>query len=147
LGWSPAPGSGLCALSLCTLGALISARQLRRSLRPTEAPIRNVLIVGSGPKAAQLAESIRRDQNSSRLVKGYITENHVRNNYGPAMLSRVAREEFVDELVIASSDPAVVEVAVREARSNNLDVKIAPNVCVLVSEYVSFENIDGAHLF
>src|SRR5205823_5657177 len=103
--------------------------------------------VGSGPKVAQLAEAIRRDQNSSRLVKGYITDNHLRNNYGPAMLSRVAREEFVDELVIASSDPAVVNVAVREARSNKLDVKISPDLCIPVSADVSFENLDGAPLF
>jgi exopolysaccharide biosynthesis polyprenyl glycosylphosphotransferase len=147
LGWRPAPSSGLCALSLCTLAALVSTRRLRRSLKPIEAPVRNVLIIGSGPKAAQLAEVIRRDQNSSRLVKGYITENHLRNNYGPAMLSRVAREEFVDELVIASSDPAVVNVAVREARNNKLDVKIAPDVCVPVSADVNFENLDGAPLF
>jgi exopolysaccharide biosynthesis polyprenyl glycosylphosphotransferase len=147
--WSPARGSGmlLCALSLCTLGALVTARRLRRALCPTEAQLRNVLIVGSGIKVAQVAEAIRRDQNSSRLVKGYITENHLHNSYGPTMLSRVAREEFVDELVIASSDPSVVEVAVQEARKNKLDIKIAPYVCVPVSANVDVENLGGLPLF
>jgi len=148
LRWSPVRGWGitLCALSLCTLIALVTTRQLWRTLRPTEAPLRNVLIVGSGAKAAQIAEAIQRDQNSSRLVKGYITENHLRNNYGPAMLSRIARDEFVDELVIASSDPSVVNIAVQEACKNKLDVKVAPHICIPVSA-VDFENLGGLPLF
>jgi exopolysaccharide biosynthesis polyprenyl glycosylphosphotransferase len=147
LRWSPEHGWGmlLCALSLFTLGAVIIARWLRRTFRPAEAPIQNVLIVGSGIKAARVAEAIHRDRNSSRLVKGYITENHLRNGYGPAMLSRVAREQFADELVIASSDPLVIDAAVREAYRNKLDVKIAPDICVPVSGVV--ENLDGVPLF
>jgi exopolysaccharide biosynthesis polyprenyl glycosylphosphotransferase len=147
LGWSPASGILICAFSLCTLAALLIARRLRRILRPTEAPLRNVLIVGSGIKAAQVAEAIQRHQNSSRHVKGCITENHLRNSYGPTMLSRVAREEFVDELVIASSDEVVVDVAVREARRNKLDVIIAPDICVPVSADVDVENLGGLPLF
>jgi exopolysaccharide biosynthesis polyprenyl glycosylphosphotransferase len=148
LKWSSGRGSGilLCVLSLCTLGALVFARWIRRILRPTEAPIQNVLIVGNGIKAARIAEAIKGDQNSSRLVKGYIAENHLRNNYGPAMLSRVAREEFIDELVIASSDPLVVDVAVQEACKNTLDVKIAPDFCVPVSADGYFENLSGLPL-
>src|SRR5437764_3135002 len=142
LRWSPEHGSGmlLCALSLFTLGALIIARWLRRTFRPAEAPVQNVLIVGSGIKAARVAEAIHRDQNSSRRVKGYITENHLRHSYGQAMLSRVAREQFADELVIASSDPLVIDAAVREAYKNKLDVKIAPDLCVPVSGVV--ENLN-----
>jgi exopolysaccharide biosynthesis polyprenyl glycosylphosphotransferase len=147
LGWSPASGILICAFSLCTLAALLIARRLRRILRPTEAPLRNVLIVGSGIKAAQVAEAIQRHQNSSRQVKGCITENHLRNSYGPTMLSRVAREEFVDELVIASSDEVVVDVAVREARRNKLDVIIAPDICLPVSADVDVENLGGLPLF
>lgn len=148
LRWSPVRGSVmvLCALSLCTLGALITARQLWRTLRPPEARIRNVLIVGNEVKATRIIDAIYRDQNPSRLVKGYITENHLRNGYGPAMLSRVAREEFVDELVIASSDPSVVDVAIQEAHKNKLDVRIAPDICIPVSE-ADFENLGGVPLF
>ena len=137
----------LCAVSLCTLGVLFTARRLRRIIHPTEAPRRNVLIVGSGTRAERVGDAIRRDQKSSRLVKGYITENHLRNCYGPAMLSRIAREQFIDELVIASSDPAVVDVAVHEACRNKLDVKIAPDICSPVSGPVDFENLDGLLLF
>jgi exopolysaccharide biosynthesis polyprenyl glycosylphosphotransferase len=149
LGWSAVRGSGmlLCVFSLCTLAALMTARRLRRILRPAEAPLRNVLIVGSGTKAAQIAEAIQRDPNSSRQVKGCITENHLRNSYGPTMLSRVAREEFVDELVIASSDAAVLDIALREARKNKLDVNIAPDIGIPLSAAVDYENLGGLPLF
>jgi exopolysaccharide biosynthesis polyprenyl glycosylphosphotransferase len=145
---SPERGSvmALCALSLCTLGALVAARQLRRALRPSAAPVRNVLIVGGGVKAAQVARAIRRDKNSSRVVKAYLAENHLRNIYGSALLSRVAREEFVDELVIASSEPSVVDIAIQEAHKNNLDVRIAPDICIPVSA-IDFENLGGLPLF
>src|SRR4029077_5861375 len=92
-------------------------------------------------------DAIRRDQKPSRLVKGYITENHLRNSYGPAMLSRVAREEFIHELVIVSSDPSVVNVAVQEASKNKLDVKIAPDICVPVDSALNVENLGGLPLF
>jgi exopolysaccharide biosynthesis polyprenyl glycosylphosphotransferase len=149
LGWSPARGSGivLLAFSLCTLGALVTVRRLRRTFRPTEVPFRNVLVVGNGIRAARVANAIRSDQNSSRVVKGYITENHLRNSYGPAMLSRVAREEFIDEVVIASSEPLVVDIAVHEACKNKLDVKIAPEIGVPVSTDTDLENIGGLLLF
>ncbi|MGH9514930.1 MAG: sugar transferase [Terriglobales bacterium] len=146
---SPARGSEitLCALSLCTLGALVTARRLRRTLRPTGAPFRNVLIVGTAVRAERVADAVRRDQSSCRLVKGYITENHFRNSYGPAMLSRVAREEFIDELVIASSDPSIVDAVVREGCKNKLDIKIASDICVPVSGNLDFENLGGLPLF
>ena len=149
LSWSSVRGSEvlLCTISLCTLGALITVRRLRQTLRPAEAPVRNVLIVGNSTKAARIADAIHRDQNSSRVVKGYITENHLRSSYGPAMLSRVAREEFVDELIIASSDPSVVDVAVQAACDNKLDVKVAPDICVPVSMDADVENLGGLPLF
>ena len=148
LRWSPSRASGivLCAFSVSSFGVLVAARLLRRRLRPTQAPLRNVLIVGGGIKAAQIANAIHRDQNSSRQVKGYITENHLRNSYGAVMLSRVAREEFIDELVIATSDQSVVEVAVQEGRKNRLDIKIAADLGVSVSA-VDAENLAGIPLF
>jgi len=63
------------------------------------------------------------------------------------MLSRVAREEFVDELIIASSDPSVVDVAVQAACDNKLDVKVAPDICVPVSMDADVENLGGLPLF
>jgi exopolysaccharide biosynthesis polyprenyl glycosylphosphotransferase len=61
------------------------------------------------------------------------------------MLSRIAREEFIDELVVASSDPSVLDFVVQEACKNKLDVTIAPDLCVPVSGDI--ENVGGLPLF
>jgi exopolysaccharide biosynthesis polyprenyl glycosylphosphotransferase len=149
LRWLPARGSALevIALSLGSLGALAAARQFWRALHTANNHARNVLIVGSGIKAKQVSDAIHLETNSSRLVKGYLAEIHMRNSYGPAMLSRIAREEFVDEIIIASADPKVAEIATQEARRNQLDVKIAPEICVPPSaNQVTFENVGGIPL-
>ena len=137
----------LAVISLGSLAALIGARQLRRILSPRVDQMRNVLIVGSGSKARQVSEAIRCDQNSQRIVKGCMAENHLKNIYGPSMLSRIAREEFIDEIIIASSDPDVVEAAIQQACHNQLDVKIAPELYIPPSaDEVDFENVGNIPL-
>jgi exopolysaccharide biosynthesis polyprenyl glycosylphosphotransferase len=106
--------------------------------------LRNVLIVGSGAGAQRIATAIHSDANSGRLVKGFMAEQHLRNAYGPAMLSRVAREQFIDELLVASPDPEILNLAIREARANLLDVSIAP--AVSKSEDISLEIVGGIAL-
>jgi exopolysaccharide biosynthesis polyprenyl glycosylphosphotransferase len=135
------------ALSLGSLVVLMAVRLLRRALRPANKHKRNVLIVGSGTKAKQLSDAIHRDPSSLRLVKGYVAENHMKNIYGPAMLSRIAREEFVDEVLIASTDPGVARIVIQEACRNTLDVKIAPDISIPPScNETVFENVGGIAL-
>ncbi len=132
----------LAVIALGSLAALIGARQLRRILSPRIYQMRNVLIVGSGTKAKQISEAIHCDENSQRTVKGCMAENHLKNIYGPAMLSRIAREEFIDEIIIASSDPELVEAAIQQACYNKLDVKIAPEIYIPPSaSEVDFEKV------
>jgi exopolysaccharide biosynthesis polyprenyl glycosylphosphotransferase len=105
------------------------------------------LIVGSGIKAKHVSDAIERDPSSLRLVKGYMAENHLRNVYGGAMLSRIAREEFVDEIIVASADVKVVETAIKEACLNKLDVKLAPEICIQsAGAEFAFENVGGIPL-
>ncbi|MCU1272498.1 MAG: exopolysaccharide biosynthesis polyprenyl glycosylphosphotransferase [Acidobacteriaceae bacterium] len=149
LSWSEARGSAapVLALSLGSLFVLMAARLLRRALSPANDHKRNVLIVGSGTRAKQISDAIHHDPSSSRLVKGYVAENHIRNIYGSAMLNRIAREEFVDEIIIASTDPGVVRIAIQEACRNKLDVKIAPDISIPPSgNETVFENVGGIAL-
>jgi exopolysaccharide biosynthesis polyprenyl glycosylphosphotransferase len=149
LGPSHIPGSvfAMVALSLCSLGVLATARTVRRALPPASNHVRNVLIVGSGIKAKHVSDAIERDPSSLRLVKGYMAENHLRNVYGGAMLSRIAREEFVDEIIVASADVKVVETAIKEACLNKLDVKLAPEICIQsAGAEFAFENVGGIPL-
>jgi exopolysaccharide biosynthesis polyprenyl glycosylphosphotransferase len=142
-GWSQARISVMLvfALSLGTLLVLVATRRLRRALLPANDHKRNVLIVGSGTKAQEISDAIRHDPSSARLVKGYVAENHIRNVYGRPMLSRIAREEFVDEIIIASTDPGVTRIAIQEARRNKLDVKFAPDICVPCDREIVFDSV------
>ncbi|HKW16059.1 MAG TPA: sugar transferase [Terriglobales bacterium] len=138
----------LLAFSGLSLLGMLALRRVRRMLTPlTDKGTRNVLIVGSGQKAQRIAEVLRRQQSSLRSIKGFMAENHLRNVYGPSMLRRIAREEFVDELIIASADPAIVRIAVQEGRRNSLDIRIVPELGVasLTGEIV-FENLAGIPL-
>jgi len=143
LSWSQARASAVTvvAVSLGSLFVLIAARLLRRAILPANKHKRNVLIVGSGPKAKQISDAIHRDPSSLRLVKGYVAENHIRNVYGRPMLSRIAREEFVDEIIIASTDQGVARIAIEEAYRNKLDVKIAPDICVPYAREIEFDTV------
>jgi exopolysaccharide biosynthesis polyprenyl glycosylphosphotransferase len=118
--------SALAAFTGANLLTLLAVRWISHHSRRGNQHVKNVLIIGSGPRAQQIADAIHRDAASGRQAKGFMPENHLRNIYGPAMLSRIAREEFVDELLVASTDPSIVEIAVQEARHNLLDVSIAP---------------------
>ena len=127
--------------------ALLATRWLRYSIDRSQDGIRNVLIVGSGSDAQQLAATIRSNEGSGRLVKGFMAEHHLRNVYGPSMLGRIAREEFIDEIVIASADPIVISTAIREGRDNALDVTIAPEIPRLSPGVaVAVQNVGGIAL-
>jgi hypothetical protein len=145
------PGQGhlwaLIIFSLVNLCALSLRRHCWRFLSPGGEQLRNVLIVGSGARAQEVSSAIHRDGGSRRLVKGFMAEHHLRNIYGASMLSRIAREEFVDEIIIASADDHIAEIAIQEARRNNLDVKVAPQASIASScSEIEFENVGGVPL-
>jgi exopolysaccharide biosynthesis polyprenyl glycosylphosphotransferase len=149
LNWSSARASAtpIFALSVGSLCLLMAARRLRRAFHPSNGHKRNVLIVGSGTKVKQISDAIHHDPSSLRVVKGCVAENHIRNIYGPGMLSRIAREEFVDEIIIASPDPRVARIVIQEACRNKLDVKIAPDFSIPPSgDETVFENLGGIAL-
>lgn len=141
--------SNLGALQVVSFGfaslcALVAARWTWRALGPSETPLRNVLIVGSGRIAQRIADAIHDHEASTRVIKGFIAENHLRNVYGPSMFARIAREEFIDEIIVASTDPDVIEIAVQEARHNMLDISVVPQIPS--SAGLTIENVGAAAL-
>jgi exopolysaccharide biosynthesis polyprenyl glycosylphosphotransferase len=60
------------------------------------------------------------------------------------MLARMARREFIDEVIVATCDADVAEAAVREARRHQLDVHVVPDVFGL--EPLAIENLGGMPL-
>jgi exopolysaccharide biosynthesis polyprenyl glycosylphosphotransferase len=97
----------------------------RRSRR-----VRNVLIIGAGQVGRQLAQHLEQDDSAKSRVLGFLDE---RAPIGGAILgrsddlARVVRREFVDEIILTTpSHREATQRIVREARANQIDVKLVP---------------------
>ena len=93
---------------------------------------RNVLIVGAGPMGRRLAAILERKHIDGRAVVGFLDESElvagdvlgrVKN------LARIARREFVDEVILAIHDRRdLAKWVVREARRNRLNIRVVPDL-------------------
>lgn len=132
----------LAGVSLCSL---LLTRHITHAIRRGSAERRGVLIVGTGSSAQKLAEAIYRDPQSRLAVRAFVSESDCRD-FRFETLSRIAREEFVDEIIIATQDRGAVRVALQEGRRNQLDVRIAPDFPDARCAEVPFECIGGMPL-
>ncbi|MBZ5650148.1 MAG: exopolysaccharide biosynthesis polyprenyl glycosylphosphotransferase [Acidobacteriia bacterium] len=93
---------------------------------------RNVLIVGAGPTGRKLAAILQRDQIDGRTVVGFLDEIDMVG--GDVLgrvehLTRIARSEFVDEVILAIPDRRdLAKWVVREARRNRLNIRVIPDL-------------------
>lgn len=137
----------ICVFSIANVSAIMAARWSFSVISPPHDGARNVLIVGDGAVTRQIADAIHGDQRSRRIVKGFMPEHHLRNVYGASMLSRIAREEFIDEIIVTTKNPAVARIAIEGARANALDVSVAPEICVTgLTGNPAFESVGGMPL-
>jgi hypothetical protein len=91
---------------------------------------RNVLIVGAGPLGREAAAALQLERGEMTVV-GFLDDyaagaNNVLGRVSD--LARVARLEFVDEVIVAVPDPVAARLAVREARRNRLDIRMVPSL-------------------
>ena len=108
--------------------------QLRSIARDTKigCRTRNVLIVGAGRLAQEVAACLARESALGRVVRGFLVES------GPVGgdilgtvddLAKVARAEFADEIILAiPGQPDMARRLIREAQGNRLDVKVVPDL-------------------
>lgn len=92
----------------------------------------NVLIVGAGRLGRELAAILQRDHIHGRRVVGFVDE---RESVGGDVLGRVddlariARSEFVDEVILAIPDQHyLARRVIRESRRNRLNVRAIPDL-------------------
>ncbi len=106
----------------------------------------NVLIVGRGGPARKTVEAIRGDSGSKRSVVKVLSNNQFAEICAAGQFSTFAREEFIDEIVIASREADFANV-VNEARRQQLDVTIATEVLGLSElRHAAIENVGGTML-
>ncbi len=148
--WATAVVAGLLygspvALSVVAINAPMSYFTLRvwRAWRHsqatnTHAP-RKILIVGAGSSGRNLAAQL----GDRRVVCGFLDDENpeaegVLGNLED--LARVARAEFVDEVILTQDTQRdVVRRVIREARKNRLDVKVVPDLYGTASQPVAME--------
>jgi len=94
--------------------------------------VRNILIIGAGPVGRQLAACISEDVSCSRSVVGFLDENEPIGGDVQGRLddlARVARTDFVDEIILtAPHQPDLARRVIQEARRNRIDVKVVPDL-------------------
>ena len=94
--------------------------------------VRNVLIIGAGKLGREVAVSLQHDPAGGRVVLGFLDEHlpiggDVRGRVGD--LARIARAEFVDEIIFAiPRERDLGRRVIEEARRNRLDVKMVPDL-------------------
>lgn len=107
---------------------------------------RNVLLIGGTSVPRGGTPVLQNDLRSDRSVKGFLPEGVFRGLHGAAALRNLAREQCIDEVIIATHDCEVAEAAIREARRNQLDVRIVPNLFGSEPQAWELEGIAGTPL-
>ena len=93
---------------------------------------RNVLIVGAGTLGRKLAAHMSQGLTGRHVVVGFLDEDEPVDGEVKGRiddLSRIVRTDFVDEIILAApQQPDVARRVIREARRNQIDVKVVPDL-------------------
>jgi exopolysaccharide biosynthesis polyprenyl glycosylphosphotransferase len=99
--------------------------------QPVRGGARNVLIVGAGPLGREMAATLNAEPASERTLIGFLDASApVAGDVLGRIedLTRIARTQFVDEIILAIPDQhQVARRVVREARRNRLDIRVIPD--------------------
>ena len=126
----------LTASAVLTAASLAAWRRGKRSIVERRVAaglgIRNVLIVGAGSVGQEIATYLEQNKQLGLVVKGFLDRN---KSDDPRVLGtiedlpQVARAQFADEVIIATPTMRQrVRRIIFNARLNNLDVKIVPDL-------------------
>jgi exopolysaccharide biosynthesis polyprenyl glycosylphosphotransferase len=135
-----------CApLSYFTLRAWRSWQQ-RQAEEPSQVScsVRNVLIIGAGKSGRALAARLAGDRAGRSVVRGFLDDDEP--IAGDVLgriedLARIARAEFVDEVILTTHGQRDrAQHVIREAQRNRLDVKIVPDLFGVATQPVALEH-------
>jgi exopolysaccharide biosynthesis polyprenyl glycosylphosphotransferase len=132
-------GGGTVTTAMLAGAALINAvgmygqqLLLKRLSRPGKITAKRVLIVGANSTGRQIAEYLHSHPSASRAVAGFV-ESGWRREEGVLGtiedLPRIARTEFIDELIVAiPNEPDRAHAAILAAWDQHLDIQVVPDL-------------------
>jgi exopolysaccharide biosynthesis polyprenyl glycosylphosphotransferase len=119
----------------CSLAALVLLRRSKQIVwkrRRSETELRRVLIVGGGPVAQSIAQTLRNDPMRRASVCGFVDNDLP---LSPMVLGRIsdldwlARAQFIDEIILAvPTQPPQAREAAEIAYRNHLDIRAVPGL-------------------
>lgn len=122
-----------CWAVLLSVGSLFLVRRIRSKLaQATLRNKRNVLIIGAGTTGHAVAAYLADHPERGRVFRGFLDSDSV-SSFGVLGcsddLARIARAEFIDEVIVAGSGQHDVgRSVIQQALQNHLDVKIVPDL-------------------
>ena len=114
----------ITSASICSLTLV---RLLWNELHIACEVTRNVLVIGDPPESQKVVNALRRDPHSGACVKGFLPEQCFRDAYGVEVLTTVARQECIDEVIVATRNLGLAEGIVEFAKQNHLTARISLN--------------------
>jgi len=126
----------ICAVGWLNFGALWTWRwqseRRQGQSRTFSGDARNVLIVGAGSVGWRVASYVKEHPEADRVVCGFLDNERPLGDRvigRVSDLARLARTEFVDEVILAAPhDRKLTLEVLREARRLRLDVEIVPEL-------------------
>ncbi|HEX4957347.1 MAG TPA: sugar transferase [Lacibacter sp.] len=115
----------------------------------------NTLIIGNGTKASQLYKDIKEAREEiGYKFSGYIQTNETGNGLskqlpmlGPFIeLSNVIREKHIEQVIIATEEPSIVEKTINQLSEHDVQIKLLPTTSDILSGSVKTTNVMGAML-
>jgi exopolysaccharide biosynthesis polyprenyl glycosylphosphotransferase len=123
-----------CGAGLLHFGALWiwRWRSATQNHQARAGDVRNVLIVGAGGVGRRVALHMEQHPEAGRRLSGFLDDDRALGNGvigRVSELARLARTDFVDEVILAAPhDRGVTLQVLREARRLRLDLKIVPEL-------------------
>lgn len=140
----------VCRYALLSTFALVVFRIARQhhlenvSTRPNQ---KNLLIVGAGPEERNLADALHNCEDRQRCVVGFLDDRRGPDVLGGITdLARVARAEFVDEIIVGNIARSRLPWVIEEAARNRLDISLVPELFGHLPDADAFERVGDCAL-
>ena len=120
----------IAAWSVANVTVFTSWRWLWHRLGADSAasPRLNTLVVGDERLSERVIDAVNSSPISTYLVKAFLPDSTFLTDEGAAILSRLARQEHIDGIIVATHDLRLAESIIRASVRNSLDIHFVPDL-------------------